>query len=200
MPRSTLLSLTALLCLIVANPANAQRGGDKVIGLQGGATTSDLYGGGINTNSRWGGTAGIVMGFRASRNTVVTLEGNWVQMGGKSVGGTFDTRLDYIDVPLMFGAVYPTANGGVRFRFYSGIAIQFKVGCKSDDPLVNCDRTNSPIFAWPLGFMVVRRMDNGNFVGLDVRYSWGLSDAFSNTFVYNRSWQFRLVFGKAMER
>jgi len=198
MPRLTVLSLAAFLCLTVASPAAAQRGGERMIGIQGGATTSDLFGGGVNTNSRWGGTAGIVMGFRASRNTVVTLEGNWVQMGGQEAGGLGDTRLDYIEVPLLVGGVYPTAGGGVRFRLYSGIAIQFKVSCKSD--LFNCDRTNSPIFAWPLGLVIGRYTDSGTFVGLDVRYSWGLSNAFSDSFVYNRSWQFRLILGKAMGR
>ena len=76
MPRFAAISLSALLCLVVAEPANAQRGGDKMVGIQFGATTSDMYGGGVNTNSRWGGTAGLVTGWRASRNTVVTLEGN----------------------------------------------------------------------------------------------------------------------------
>ena len=35
-------------------------------------------------------------------------------------------------------------------------------------------------------------------VGLDVRYSFPLSDAFENTDVDNRTWQFRLMFGKAL--
>jgi len=191
------LSLAVLLCLVDANPAAAQ-GSRQLIGIQGGATTSDLAGGGINTNSRWGGTAGIVTGFRTSRNTVVALEGNWVQMGGKEAGGVGDTRLDYIEVPLLFGGVYPTYNGGVRFRLYSGIAIQFKVSCKSD--LANCDRMNSPIWAWPFGLMIGRYTESGTFVALDVRYSLGLSDAFSTSFAYNRSWQFRLVLGKAVGR
>ncbi len=198
MGRYPVIFLAAFLCLMVSSPAAAQRGGQKMIGIQGGATTSDLFGGGVNTNSRWGGTAGIVTAFRASRNTVVSLEGNWVQMGGKAAGGVDDTRLDYIEVPLLFGGVYPAGNGDIRLRLYSGIAIQFKVSCKSD--VGNCDRTNSPIFAWPLGFMVGRYTESGTFVALDVRYSWGLSDAFNNSFVYNRSWQFRLILGKAMGR
>ncbi len=198
MARGTTLFLTALLCLVLAKPASAQRGGDMMIGIQGGATTSDLYGGGVNTNSRWGGTAGIVAGFRSSRNTVIVLEGNWVQMGGKELAGAGDTRLDYIEVPLLIGGVYPTYNGGVRFRLYTGIAIQFKVGCKSE--LLECERTNSPIWAWPFGLMVGRYTESGTFVALDARYSLGLSDAFTNSFAYNRSWQFRLVLGKAVGR
>lgn len=200
MARFRVLCLSALTCLIFASPASAQRGGNKMIGIQGGATTSDLFGGGVNTNSRWGGTAGIVTAFRASRNTIVTLEGNWVQMGGKGAGGINDTRLDYIEVPLLFGGVYPTYNDGLRFRLYTGIAIQFKVSCKSDDARFNCDRANSPIWAWPFGFMVGRYTESGTFVALDVRYSLGLSDAFSTSFAYNRSWQFRLILGKAMGR
>jgi len=169
-----------------------------MIGIQGGAATSDLFGGAVNTNSRWGGTAGIVMGFRTSRNTVVGLEGNWVQMGGQGAGGVNDTRLDYIEVPLLFGGVYPTYNNGVRFRLYTGIAVQFKVNCKSDDSRFDCDRTNSPIWAWPFGLMIGRYTGSGTFFALDVRYSLGLSDTFSYSIAYNRSWQFRLLLGKAM--
>ena len=198
MRRYAVVSLAGFLCLMFASPATAQRGGEKMIGIQGGATTSDLFGGGVNTNSRWGGTAGIVTGFRASRNTVVTLEGNWVQMGGTEAGGLGDTRLHYIEVPLLIGGVIPTAGGGVRFRLYSGIAIQFKLSCKSD--LANCDSTNSPIWAWPFGLTIGRYTESGTFVALDVRYSYGISDAFSTSFANNRSWQFRLMLGKAMDR
>ncbi len=199
MSRYTALGLAALLCLAAASPAAAQRSGRRLIGIQGGATTSDLFGGGLNTNSRWGGTAGLFVGFRTTRNTIVFLEGNWVQMGGKTpgtLGG--DTRLDYIEIPLLFGGVYPTSNDRVRFRLYGGLAIQFKVNCNSSEALLDCDRTNSPIWAAPFGFSVGRYTDSGTFFALDVRYSWGLSDAFSNSFVYNRSWQFRLIVGKAM--
>ncbi len=194
MPRFKVSCLAALLCLMITTPAAAQRVGDKYVGIQGGATTSDLYGGGVNTNSRWGGTAGIVAGFRSSRNTVIVLEGNWVQMGGKELAGAGDTRLDYIEVPLLIGGVIPTYNGGVRFRAYTGIAIQFKVGCKSE--LLECERTNSPIWAWPFGLMIARVAENGTIVAIDARYSLGLTDVFTNSFAYNRSWQFRLVLGK----
>ena len=195
MARLGALCLSVLICLLVANPASAQRGGDKIVGFQGGATTSDLYGGGINTSSRWGGTAGIFTAFRSSRNTVVSIEGNWVQQGGA------DTRLDYIEIPLLFGGVYPTYDGGVRFRLYTGIAIQFKVSCSGETLLVpSCDRTNSPIWAWPFGLAIGRYTQDGKFIALDVRYSLGLSDTYSTSRAYNRSWQFRLVFGKAIQR
>jgi len=205
MRRYAILLPAVFLCLTSTSPATAQRSGRKLIGVQGGATTSDLFGGGINTNSRWGGTAGLFAAFRTTRNTILALEGNWVQMGGKtsvSLGNDTETntQLDYIEVPLLFGGVYPTGNDAVRFRLYTGIAIQFNVNCKSSDERFDCNRTKSPIWAWPFGFTVGRYTDNGTFFALDVRYSWGVSDAFDNSWAYNRSWQFRLMVGKAMGR
>lgn len=46
-------------------------------GVLGGATLTDLFGSGLNTSTRWGGTAGVYAGVRGSRNTVINIEVNW---------------------------------------------------------------------------------------------------------------------------
>jgi Outer membrane protein beta-barrel domain len=187
MNRVTGLLLASLLYVLVAQPARAQQ---PFAGVSGGATLGDIFGGATNTSSRWGGTAGLFLGARTTTNTVVQLEGNWVQEGGG------DIRLDYIEIPLTFGAAVPTASG-MRFRAYGGIDIQFKVSCSgtSLNPGLNCDRANSTVWSIPFGLQFARATPGGKFFALDVRYSLGLSDAFSTSSAYSRSWQFRLLLG-----
>lgn len=182
--------LASLVFLSLAQPAHAQV---PFVGVSGGATVGDLFGGGINTSSRWGGTAGLFVGARTTTNTVVQLEGNWVQQGGG------DIRLDYIEIPLTFGAALPTASG-LRIRGYAGIDLQFKVSCSGQQLVLNCDRANGTVWSVPFGVQFARTTPSGKFAALDVRYSLGLSDAFSNARAWNRSWQFRLYLGTVVGR
>ena len=176
--------------LAAAQPATAQWA-RKFTAVTGGATISDF--GGVNSSSRWGGTAGVSAGFRTSHYTVVTLETNWVQMGGG------DTRLDYIDIPFTVGGVASTSGGAVRTRAYVGISLAFKVGCSATTTaFANCANANSTQWTVPLGIMIGRWTRPGTFAALDVRYVTGLSDVFATASAYNRSWQFRLLFGKAV--
>jgi hypothetical protein len=176
--------------LVLASAAWAQGPGTTFGAIAGGATLSDMGGDfGGTSRSRWGGTAGLLLGYNAWR-TAVTLEANWTQKGGG------DTRLDYIELPLTIGAVAVTGDGAMRARIYSGISLGFKVSCSSED--VPCDDASGTDWGWPFGLQVARTTETGSFFGLDVRYSVALSDAFDALDVYNRPWQFRLMFGKLL--
>ncbi len=166
-----LLMIAAIASLAYTAPAEAQT---KFIALSGGATYGDICCG-VNTSSRWGGTAGITAGMRNWNHVVFNLEGNWVQKGGG------DTRID----------------SGLRTRAYTGIGIAFPISCSA--PLTTtCDQKKSPEWAWPIGLQFGKWTPSGAFFALDVRYSIGLSDAFDTLFVSNRSWQFRLFVGKRL--
>lgn len=186
-----ILAMAALS--VTANDAFAQ---NKYVALIGGATSSQLRGGGISSDFTWGGTAGLQTGFRANRNTVVTIEASWVQMGGKFSNGD-ETTLSYIEVPLMFGGVAPLGDSDWRVRLATGLGIGFKVGCSSDSS-TQCDFTNSPLVSWPIGLTFARWPRDGAVIGIDIRYSLGLGDAFKNAFANNYSWQFRVILGKQL--
>ncbi|UCF20637.1 MAG: outer membrane beta-barrel protein [Gemmatimonadota bacterium] len=171
--------------LIATSSASAQQ---AFVAVSGGATVGDLYGGAINTDSRWGGTAGVSLGFRNWNYFVTELEANWVQKGGG------DTRLDYIEIPALFGAVVQSATG-LGVRAYTGIGIAFPVSCSSEISELVCDSKKSPEWAWPFGLQFGRWLNPNRFFALDVRYSIGLSDAFDLALPTNRSWQFRAFVG-----
>ena len=179
-----------LLCCLLAPCASAQGPGSRFAAVLGGATLSDLDGPFHTADSRWGFTAGVAVGVNTWR-TAIALEGNWIQKGAE------DIRLDYIELPLTFGAVVLMGREGtMRGRIYTGISTAFKVGCSSD--IVDCDQAEGTEWGVPFGVQVGTSRPNGSFVGLDVRYSFPLSDAFENTDVDNRTWQFRLMLGKAL--
>ena len=187
-----------LLVLSIASApamAVAQGPGSRFAAVVGGATLSDMAGLASTSDSRWGATAGLLFGVNTWK-TAITLEGNYIQKGGG------DTRLDYIEVPLTLGAVVP-AGGAGRVRVYGGASVGFKVSCDSDINLVGttsiCDTAEGTEWGLPLGVQFGRAAPSGgSFFAFDIRYTFALSDAFENTDVYNRPWQFRLMFGKVL--
>lgn len=180
--------LTVITAAVLLAPctAAAQGFGQKFGAIVGGATLSDLSTNINDSESRWGGTAGLMMGVNRGR-TAVTLETLWVQKGGG------DIRLDYIDVPITFGAAVPASGGATRIRFYGGIAAAFKIGCAGDEGL--CEDANGTEWTIPAGLQVAR-MSGDKFIGLDVRYGFALSDAFDSFEGINRTWYFRLFVGR----
>jgi hypothetical protein len=189
--------LAAALVLVVATPAFAQRGPvtKTTVALSAGATTSDLEGGVLirNTSSRWGFIGGLTGTFRTSQNSMVALEAHYVQKGGADVA-----RLEYIEIPFLFGALIPTMDDRLHFDFYTGIGLGFKVSCSADESAPTddlCDRANGTEWTWPIGLAVLVRSASGKYFGLDGRYSIGISDAFDGTAARNRSWQFKALIG-----
>ena len=190
MKRATILALAAATGLTVL-PADAAAQVGKFAGISGGATSSDMRGGVTNTSSRWGGTAGVFVGYRTWR-TVGVLEANWVQKGGG------DTRIDYIEVPFLIGGATETPSGFL-FRVYTGIGIGFPISCSSTSTstLQDCDQKKSPEWTWPIGLLIGKSIGDGpTFTAVDVRYSVGLSDTFNGALMANYSWQFRLFVGR----
>ncbi len=190
MNRGIVLGLSALLCVLAASPASAQRGA-VLVGVNGGGSQSELKGGAVNTDFRWGGTAGVFAAWRSTPYNVLAIEVNWIQKGGKDAA-----RVDYIEIPFIIGAVAPVSGGSVRVRPYTGIDVAFKVGCTSEAVLFNCDQVNSTEWSWPIGITFGRFTPSGTFFGLDVRYMLGLSDVFATSIATNRGWVFKAFFGK----
>jgi hypothetical protein len=192
MSRIQVSLLVLALGLCVATPASAQRA-KSIVGISAGATTSDIEGGFINTSSQWGFIGGIFGTFRTSYNSMVGLEANYVQKGGKDLAD-----LAYIDIPFIIGAVIPTDNDALNFNFYTGIGFGIKVSCSEDSGSSlsdACDRAKSTEWTWPLGLAFAVRSASGKYFGLDGRYSIGISDAFEGSGARNRSWQFKALFG-----
>jgi hypothetical protein len=182
------------LVLAGARTATAQGHGQKFAAIIGGATLSDLSNYYNDTDTRWGGTAGLLFGANYGRSAPV-LEVSWVQKGGQ------DLSIDYIEPSLTFGGVVPIGQtGAARMRFYGGVSWAFKISCSEEANVVGindvCDIANGDEWGLPAGLQIAK-VSGDKFFGLDVRYNFALSDAIENTDIMNRTWYFRAFFGKA---
>lgn len=182
-----------LLLALLALPASAAAQ-QKFFGVTGGATLgdlSDVYGA-YSSDSRWGGTAGLVFGVRTYRSTTISLEPAWIQRGGGDLHG------DYIEVPLIFGAAVRSSNGTLRYGFYTGISPAFNLSCSEEGTLDACDSLNGVDWSIPLGFRVLKQVKSGAFFGVDVKYGIPLERSFNNVDVAMRTWSFRLIYAKGV--
>ena len=159
-------------------------------GFTGGATYNNITDyEAINSDWRWGGTAGLMAGVVTSKHTFVELSPSWTQMGGG------EARLDYVEVPLPSGVLLPIGDGNTLFRGYLGVTASFKVSCTAETATV-CDAAKGTFWALPMGVSVVRVLGGGRFVGLDTRYApFPIYHVFEETRAVQRSWQFRAMFG-----
>jgi hypothetical protein len=178
-----------LTALVLTASASAQGPGTKFGAVIGGATLTDIDNLSAVQGDRWGGTAGALVGVNAGR-TAATLEALWIQKGDEG------TQLDYIELPLTLGAIVAPEGKTYRVRLYSGISVGFKVSCSSD--LLDCDNAKGTEWGWPLGLQIAKVTSSASFFGIDVRYTFPLSDAFEFAEARNRVWAFRLMFGKAL--
>lgn len=194
MKSSPWIVLALLIPGLCSTTASAQTYSRYVVGFSGGASLADLGLEFNTTDTRWGGTVGLFGAFRSSGNTVVTLEANWVQKGGSGSAGE-DVRLDYIDVPLMFGGVTSLGNTSWRTRLYVGISAGVQVSCSSNVLLFDCDQSNNTEFTFPIGLVFANVSADGRIAGIDMRYSTGLSDTFKTIRSKTRTWTFKVVFG-----
>jgi len=190
------LALVPAVIAVRSGTALAQGSGQRFGAIVGGATLSDMDNFPGVGDSRWGGTAGVLVGMNTGP-TALTFEANWMQSGGG------DVRLDYIELPLTLGAVGQIAGGSGRGRLYSGVSAAFKISC-SAGPVADasvtdpCDRSDGLVWGWPIGLQLAKLSNAGSFVGIDVRYTVALSSAFEFADVRNRPWAFRLMFGKQL--
>lgn len=189
---TSLSTLALLLALLLPQAAHAQ----KYIGLVAGATLSDMsdYYGGISTDSKWGGNAGLILGMRAANGIVLSLEPAWTQLGGRVSGS--NASIDYIEVPLTVGGA-TSGGGNLRYGGYAGIAPAFNISCKIEDPAGACNSLNSTAWFLPIGFRLMSNAGKGTVIGLDIRYSLPLGSSFDNlATVHQRSWAFRIILAK----
>jgi hypothetical protein len=181
---TSLVGFLAVLC--AAAPAEAQFA-RRYVGLSGGGTYSNLTNySAVNSDWRWGGTAGLVIGTVTFDYSFVELAPSWTQQGGG------DLRIDYVDIPLLIGGLVPVGGQSVILRMYAGIGLGLKVACNLD---TGCDGVKSSVWSLPVGVSFAKVIGSGRFVGVDGRYAIGLSDAFDALSATSRSWQFRLLFG-----
>ncbi|MEM6287675.1 MAG: porin family protein [Bacteroidota bacterium] len=170
--RTTLLLAAALA--FAAVPASAQ----ATFGLKGGLNTAFFSGGDADgTGARLGGVGGAFVRYDATPSLGLQVEALYSQEGAQeeAVGDEGTYRFDYIDIPILVRYAIPVsqfADAGV----YAGpsIGIPIREEFEFEDGEVVDEALNTD-----LGITVGADYWSGP-IGVDLRYTAGLTDAFSD--------------------
>lgn len=164
------LTLLVLGGFLLAAPAQAQ----AIFGLKAGLNTAYFSGDdAAGTDPRLGAVGGAFVRFDVTPAVALQLEALYSQEGAEDFDGTY--KLDYVDVPVLLRLgvpVSPLADAGV----YAGPSLGIPVRSKFDfDNGAEADEeTNLDV-----GVTVGVDFWSGP-VGVDLRYTAGLTDVFSD--------------------
>ena len=165
-----LLALSLLAPALLAAPASAQLSG----GLRGGLNTAFFSGrDALGTDPRLGAVGGAFVRYDVTPRVAVQVEALYSQEGAEDVDGTY--KLDYVDVPVLLRLGLPVsrlADAGV----YAGPSVGLPVRATFED---EDGRDLEEETAVDLGVVLGADFWAGPF-GVDLRYTGGLTDAFSD--------------------
>ncbi len=143
---------------------------------------------------KWGFVGGATFEAFVKRNAFsIKVEALYTQKGVSGIPegvNSVDLNLAYIDVPVMLNLNVPLSYKWT-VAFYSGISVGFNISCdlsSSDGSSVSC-ADNSEVdpksteIGWPfgLGIQYWPSGRTGNYLSLDARYVYGISNAFEDS-------------------
>jgi len=134
-------------------------------------------------DSRTGFNGGFFFMYQFNNLFAIQPEAYYTMKGATSdfMGVDLSLKLDYVEIPVLFKVVIPTAGTNLRPALFVGPAIGFNIGAKikgeyqgqSAETDIDSFVTStdfSLIFGGGLGFMI-----GNNELGVDIRYSLGLT-------------------------
>lgn len=179
--------LLASLTLLAAAPAAAQ----ARIGFTVGPALSRLAGDVVDTSdTQWGVFLGLNLEYELSMSWQLDLEFALSQKGGDKVGiegGSYDYRLDYIEIPVTLSRLFWLNDGPWAIAPFAGFSLGLKTKCairpaaQRDVEFEECTSATpggdspSTFYGVPLGVAARRRFPGGSALGIEARYTAGLS-------------------------
>jgi len=199
MKRIHVVLATALVGLLSAAPATAQEGGSIFLGLAAGGSYSGLRGDfvsdpDVQRNYKWGFAGGATFEAFVKRNAFsIKVEALYTQKGTGGIPqglNNVDLNLAYIEVPVMLNGSVPLSYKWT-VAFYTGISVGFNLSCdlkSSDGSSISCSDSEdvdpkSTDIGWPFGLGIAYWPSGrtGNYLSFDVRYVYGISNAFEDS-------------------
>jgi hypothetical protein len=157
-------------------------------------------------DSRTGFNGGFFFMYQFNNLFAIQPEAYYTMKGATSdfMGVDLSLKLDYVEIPVLFKVVIPTAGTNLKPALFVGPAIGFNIGAKikgeyqgqSEEIDIDSLVTStdfSLIFGGGLGFMI-----GNNELGVDIRYSLGLTSWDDETDPYdvkNNVLSFNAYFG-----
>jgi hypothetical protein len=201
-----LASVSVLLLLaLLAQPADAGRDPERPwsVGVSAGVNLSEASGDStLSTDGRWGPIFGGFVNYRVTPLLVVALEVNWLLKGSTDMftasGDTLsDVRASYLEFPLTLNLLIPAGENwdlgvyaGVGYAFQTDISARNLQGVR----VYLSEKENEWNIPLGAGFAYYFP-GSGQAVGLDLRYSIGMSDIAKDFDAKSKSWQLFLRYG-----
>ena len=159
------------------------------LGLKAGLNFANLHhdNSSIDPDHKIGLHAGLLVHFHVNRSFGLQPEVVY-SMQGADYGGD-EVEINYVNVPLLFQYLF-----GNGWRLQTGPQVGLLVSGEVDDEDGReIDIKNSlkkSVFDWTIGAGYLSKSG----LGVDLRYNHGISDAFKNSDITNRVWQFGLFY------
>src|SRR5690625_2334816 len=181
-----------LLTLFVGQAAYAQNSQDDAPlnwGIKGGVNVATMYGDQVdNADVRAGFTGGLFLNYRFTRNwsirpeVLFSMKGADLDQGLTGENGGADYELGYLEIPILAKYTF-TTNSMVKPYLNLGPQVGFTLYGNSNGQDLNNDQLKDAEFALAAGGGIDLAVagspsDFIQTVGLDLRYTLGLTDAF----------------------
>jgi Outer membrane protein beta-barrel domain len=177
----TTMIASMLVIALLAMPAMAQdeATGGAAKGFKVGVNMATLGGSDAgDVSSRIGFAFGGFVMFELSPSFAIQPEVLYSMKGAKEtiLGTEVTTKLDYIEIPVLFTILVPSSSGGVTPRFYAGPNLALKASAKVSGGGLSVDISEF-VKSTDFGVTVGAGLGFGGGKGfmVDVRYTLGLS-------------------------
>lgn len=131
-----------------------------------------------DTKSRTGLAIGLTSTYSINEATGITVDLLASHEGFESGGN--DTKLTYLQIPILFNVFLGELGEKFRPKVYAGIVPGFLLGAKLNDAEINKDQFNSLNLALGGGVGFNARVANRIWLNADLRAYLGLNDIYEN--------------------
>jgi hypothetical protein len=155
-------------------------------GFMAGATLARLHGSDVTgtISNRVGLAGGVFATVGLIKNLALEPQVIFAMKGAKESEGTasFTVKTNYIDIPLLIKARFPSTSGNVSPHFYVGPQVGFRMSCKfsgTDGTTASSGDCKDPPFSFStkqedFNLVLGAGLDIGRAL-VDIRYDWGVS-------------------------
>jgi hypothetical protein len=160
------------------------------IGLRAGLNFANVSGDDVsNTKSKVGANFGALLTYSVAPIFGITGEINFTSKGNKYDGSDATTSMNYLEIPIYGAYYFGSAESTLRPKIFAGpaVGILMTANHKAGSFEIDTKDFTEPVeFSAVLGLGFNKRIGEGNWVCVDVRYSLGLTNTDKNNdFIVN---------------
>lgn len=151
------------------------------IGLRGGLNFAKISGDDVSpdTKSKLGVNFGALLTYSITSNFGITGELNFTGKGYKDGSSDVTVGINYLEIPIYGAYYFGAADASLRPKIFAGptVGILMTATAKGDDTDLDLKEFYEPLeLGAVFGVGVHKRVGDGNWVCIDLRYNLGVTD------------------------